>query len=767
MDPALSPTDTNGSKRKADDGNGQPRAKRNRYISIACNECKRRKIKCNGNSPCQRCGNLNLECVYAPNCCGTNFKDTDEFRQMNAHISSLQEQVDALFANVSSLHNDLASNNPPLDPSLQTNYMNNQGIPSPAPMLSPTHNRTKSQTGPRPPTFRGPTSSAFSFDVAKSSLHNMGIASESGPEGDRTENVTPIASPRLDPSGLPIPQLVSTARPQAKDPIWSVSREEALRLLSVYEEEMHEMYPVVSLAHLRSHTNTLYKFIDAFFRASMMRLDLPGADAIYDEDTNLLKLVLATALIVEGQGKSELGQRLFDCVQPQIDALLLGNAGVKEVRLLALAAMFHFHCDSESTSWRVIGLTARLCIELGLHRKETYQNMSSENRDSAILLFWSIHSLDRRWSFGTGLPFALQDADIDPELPRPGDKSLYLSAMIDYNTLGSKVWSAIGTNHNESTMTRSDVGYLSYQVREWQRSLPPSLRFEHSDLDQLNSPALLNPSNLRLRIILYLRQNSMLINIYRPVLYSAISIMKNTSQAQEVVNVAQDTIKILSKLNSTSQMYQTSQVLFNAFLTSALAVLFLAVSHAPATFADQVRDEFSLALDLVRGFSKGSYVSKRLWRTIRHLKEVGPKLGLIISTNSNGQGGRHHNSRSSYPMPTPNGNGNGNDDDPSRSAALAMADLAAQGNRGSTANVDPFDVFTQTPAGWQGGSLPTASPGDMANDLTSLFEAAGALNGFATGGQNGFGQTPGAGQLGEMDGFGGEDELSRIMRDLF
>lgn len=27
------------------------------------NECKRRKIKCNGQVPCQRCGHLNLECM--------------------------------------------------------------------------------------------------------------------------------------------------------------------------------------------------------------------------------------------------------------------------------------------------------------------------------------------------------------------------------------------------------------------------------------------------------------------------------------------------------------------------------------------------------------------------------------------------------------------------------------------------------------------------------------------------------------------------------
>jgi hypothetical protein len=36
-----------------------------------------------------------------------------------------------------------------------------------------------------------------------------------------------------------------------------------------------------------------------------------------------------------------------------------------------------------------------------------------------VRVFWSVYALDRRWSFGTGMPFAFQDADIDPLLPEP------------------------------------------------------------------------------------------------------------------------------------------------------------------------------------------------------------------------------------------------------------------------------------------------------------------------------------------------------------
>lgn len=62
-----------------------------------------------------------------------------------------------------------------------------------------------------------------------------------------------------------------------------------------------------------------------------------------------------------------------------------------------------------------------MCIELGLHRRESlFKVVPNDLERSRILkLFWSIYVLDRRWSFGTGLPFALQDADIDANLPEP------------------------------------------------------------------------------------------------------------------------------------------------------------------------------------------------------------------------------------------------------------------------------------------------------------------------------------------------------------
>jgi hypothetical protein len=72
-------------------------------------------------------------------------------------------------------------------------------------------------------------------------------------------------------------------------------------------------------------------------------------------------------------------------------------------------------------AWRIAGISSRMCVEMGLHRRDALTKLYPDEADriAATRVFWSIYSLERRWSFGTGLPFVIQDADIDPSLPEP------------------------------------------------------------------------------------------------------------------------------------------------------------------------------------------------------------------------------------------------------------------------------------------------------------------------------------------------------------
>lgn len=98
---------------------------------------------------------------------------------------------------------------------------------------------------------------------------------------------------------------------------------------------------------------------------------------------------------------------------------------------------------------------------------------------------------------------------------------------------------------------------------------------------------------------------------------STASIAANPQNAWLVVDIAQDTIQVLVHLHATTDIYKRQQNVFNYFLLSALAVIFLAVCHAPEIFSVPCKRTFSDGVELVRGLSRHNIVSKRLWKSIR------------------------------------------------------------------------------------------------------------------------------------------------------
>ncbi|KAE8155201.1 hypothetical protein BDV25DRAFT_146682 [Aspergillus avenaceus] len=475
-------------------------------------------------------------------------------------------------------------------------------------------------------TFQGPTTSAFSFDLAKSSLQRRGIVerNDGAEDGDFTQEPSPLPSP-------PSPAQVLVTR--QGDPLWTIGKNEAFRLCRMYEEEMGIMYPVLDLHELLHQVDILYSLIDTggWPHVSMRVSDGSGGLDVYD--VHILRLVFACALTAEASGSSSLAMRLFESVREVADNCVWGPPNIKSIIFMTLVSIFYFQIDEEAIAWRTIGIVERMCLEKGLHRRETLQQpvILAEGRERILRLFWSIYILDMRWSFGTGMPFALEDSDIDPWLPEPEEKTPYLQVMIRYSRIAAKVWKFITAFNNTNEIKKDDMNYLDWQVLKWAAAIPDSLRLDHP-LDHTGQ----EPRSLRrLRCLLYLRANQLRMLIYRPVLHSAAHIVRYPSESQTVVDLARDTIQFITRLNDTSDIYQLQQVAFNWFLVSALAVLFLAVSQTPTQFSSHCKEEFYMALELVKGLSTRSYVSRRLWKSIKSLRKLGPQLGLQTHRQAN------------------------------------------------------------------------------------------------------------------------------------
>lgn len=247
------------------------------------------------------------------------------------------------------------------------------------------------------------------------------------------------------------------------------------------------------------------------------------------------------------------------------------------------------------------------------------------------------------------------------------------------------------------------IGFLDYQVLQWYSQLPESLTFNKNPLVEQQ---VLGRGARRLRFLMYLRKNQARMSIYRPILYSATSIKENPRDAQTVVDVAKDTILTVSGVNKVSDLYSTQQVCYNYFLVQAMAVIFLAVCHAPADFCDQTRDEFCAVLDLIKGFNTNSYIAKRLWRTIRVLREIGDKIGFLTRGVSD----------------------HGISTQPNSGAAVGSSD----GPR-----MDSLSRFEQGYARHDLGFSPEDGY-QMSGELTSLFELAGEYSGLGLAAADGY-----------------------------
>lgn len=298
--------------------------------------------------------------------------------------------------------------------------------------------------------------------------------------------------------------------------------------------------------------------------------------------------------------------------------------------------------------------------------------------------------------------------------------------------MSSKTWPRVANSRNNVAPDIGKLEYLDLQVVRWQQSLPEGLNYTRAEQENADR------ANSRLRVLLYLRANQTRIIIGREVLLSTTAIMENIDYANCVVGVAKDTIQVLSDLNQTTETYRKQQGLYNYFLVSALAALFLAVAHAPAQYSSSCRDEFYLALDLVRCLSANSFVGKRLWKTIRVLKEVGPKIGLTVRNPAVDTADAHS------------------------TAAVAMAGLAGH-------PMDNLTVYSQQQQQQQPPTDPALQSWDnwngMADDLTSLFEAVGNMPSYVQG-QSTDRSVNGDGR--EMPSlFSNQDGLSRAFRGLF
>lgn len=164
------------------------------------------------------------------------------------------------------------------------------------------------------PQYMGPTSSAYSFGLARTSLQDMGIQTgvPLDDNGVTSYSTTPARSPI--PSRDPV---------FPREPLLSITQNEAIRLITIYEEECGTVYPFIDIQLLQS-------VADKFYRSGISARSPSLAHRLGDENmlsggiVDILRLVIAIASVFECHGPTSLSARLLNSVESGFEGRLCG-----------------------------------------------------------------------------------------------------------------------------------------------------------------------------------------------------------------------------------------------------------------------------------------------------------------------------------------------------------------------------------------------------------------------------------------------------------
>jgi hypothetical protein len=104
-------------------------------------------------------------------------------------------------------------------------------------------------------------------------------------------------------------------------------------------------------------------------------------------------------------------------------------------------------------AWRMSGVAARLCLELGLHREKFFEDAKAlpQRIIDWKRLFACVYRIDRKCSFYSGLPWTLHDRDLDASVLRIVWLSIStfpVATFLQLTSLGSGTTRILSVNHD-------------------------------------------------------------------------------------------------------------------------------------------------------------------------------------------------------------------------------------------------------------------------------------------------------------------------------
>ncbi|KAL4805580.1 hypothetical protein BDV18DRAFT_165807 [Aspergillus unguis] len=375
-------------------------------VTRACDNCKKRKLRCSGTLPCLLCERTRIQCGYTA---GYTRGKVPPVPAVGRRAGIEQSAVQHIRQSANSPTDSCSTSS--LQDASQRTFSQTDKHALPSSGNSPEPHQTDMEGH-----YVGPASGVSFLIRVQKRLH----------EHISFPRATPIFSfgdaplPKYDSSYLLIP-----------------SKDEAKALLGRY-------FDFAFPTHRFLHQHQVEDWFEDFYnspampqspkpgamarRALLLMVFAHGKQCLPKEDSTLGSCVNSAVYFAASEHHlaSETGPVRLASVQSRLSQCfyLLGHSRIN-------------HC------WSLFGTTARLAIAIGLHRgrrRELTSNVDLIEQESRRRVFWCLYSLDNYLSAALGRPRIFHDDEIDQELPAiANDSQISPSGILPPNSSGQSI----------------------------------------------------------------------------------------------------------------------------------------------------------------------------------------------------------------------------------------------------------------------------------------------------------------------------------------
>ncbi|KAH7070132.1 hypothetical protein FB567DRAFT_598677 [Paraphoma chrysanthemicola] len=609
------------------DRSSSPKRKkiRQKYAPKACVSCRRSKLKCSGENPCQRCVDNGKRCFYS---------EDQTAAEVLQNLSRPAPGPSSLPSHSSTNNNNGNSNS------------NSNGAARRAAAVLP---RTDMAAERRESdaSVMGLTMEARMARIEAmmdALMHDRGLAftpsgsiEREGSDGFRSESAfsMPILDPihpALDHMGHPSPDRVLAPAALAN----AVIRQDATahvrvgnRLLPFPTPERYQQY----VAHFFGHVHPRHPCVDEIdFDAHTQRVVTEGAAG--PSDAHFVALCYAIFACCDAvlhltpspSGSKPPGWHWYEIARDIADSNARpgANSGLALVQGLHFQALYLMYSDLPALAYSAIRTACTAALEQNLHQQPAWSDIDPEQTYWRICVFWNVHITDRLISVSCGRPASFQAEHVQVELPgdfydrqasvppesRHLDPKHAISEYLRYELRASDLaLDAFARVSKGQHYTYDSDRTIEAQMQQFIDNELPAISFPHQPLeDDFIPPYKMLMALQRLTLPLIVGRRTMT------------SLAYNTSDAQTFIELATHALHDVRRIRSDDMVSSTCRHQLTSAVAGVLLILgaiLLRDLSAPdlsplqLSFGDIV-DNFIEAVSILSDLAQGLPYAKRV-----------------------------------------------------------------------------------------------------------------------------------------------------------